>query len=167
MPDLEAQCTNDEQPQVTEVEDKKTAEEQLHAALYAAEGWPEVVRLLHDDLGLTKAQIGRAAEASSVTVGRWLEASGDAEVRSPQGLDDLRFVVLTLLADGRMRKSLLKFWLTSRDFVLQTDALSAIAQGRFEEVIAAGRAVPDMRRPSGEPVSRPPSRGEGLPASSN
>jgi hypothetical protein len=130
-----------EQPQ-------ETPEQVLHRQLYTADNWSAVVRLLHDELGLGRPEIARAAGVSSVTVARWLENEGDSDVRSPERLDDLRFVVLALLQHGAMTKRLLRFWLAAKDVELRTDALTAIAEGRLEEVIEAGKAVSQLRRVS-------------------
>jgi hypothetical protein len=118
----------------------------LRDALYVTDSWHGVVRLLHDELGLSRAELARGAGVAPITVARWLEQGEDAEIRSPDRLSDLRYVVLTLLSHGAMSKKLLKFWLTAKDVVLGTDALTAIAHGRFEEVIEAGKALSSLRR---------------------
>lgn len=123
------------------------AENQLYETLYFADSWFDVVRALHDQLGLTKAEVARAAGVTTMTVGRWLERQGQ-DIRAPRGLDDLRFMVLAMLRDGAMTPRLLRFWLAARDLELGTDALTAIGHGRFEEVLEAGRAFTSMRRPT-------------------
>src|SRR5690348_11568645 len=45
----------------------QTPEQRLHAALWTAESWPEVVCLLHHDLGLSKAEIARGAGVAPIT----------------------------------------------------------------------------------------------------
>jgi transcriptional regulator with XRE-family HTH domain len=122
------------------------AEAALHLALYTADNWGRVVSLLEGELGLAKADLARAAGVTPMTISRWLEATEDADVRSPERLSDLRYVVLTLLMQGVMSTRFLRFWLAARDVVLKTDPLSAIAEGRFEEVIEAGRTVGTLRR---------------------
>lgn len=128
-------------------------EERFYGALYAAASWVAVVRMLHYDLGLSKSELARGASVDPVTVSRWLESSDDTEIRAKRGLNELRYVILTLLGHGGMSLRLLRFWLTSLDVVLGTDALTAISQGRFEDVVEAGKDVSRLRKAA---ESRPP-----------
>lgn len=125
---------------------ERTLEEALYESLLEVENWAQVVRVLHEQLGLTKAEIARAAGVAPHTVNRWLDSVDGGKIRTHQGLDDLRYVVLTLLSDGAMRAPLLRFWLISKNADLRTDPLTAIARGRFEETIASGRAFIRARR---------------------
>lgn len=122
------------------------ASDDLYETLYFADSWFAVARVLHHDLGLTKSELARATGVTTVTVTRWLDAH-DQDVRTPDGLNDLRFVVLAMLKEGGMTPKLLRFWLCAKDVELGTDALTAIRDGRFEEVIEAGRALTSLRRP--------------------
>jgi hypothetical protein len=133
--------------------------EELHGALYWTDSWISVVNLLRSEIGLSSADIGRGADVSLATVARWLDSPDDAPVKASGRLDDLRYVVLSLIQYG-MTPRLIRFWLAAKNPQLRCDPLSAIAAGRFEEVVdvaeafAAGRSTGsrprfDALRPAG------------------
>jgi len=123
-----------------------TPESDLYDELYMADNWISVVRVLHNKLGLTQAEIARGAGVSAITVSRWLDSPEDLELRAHGRLDDIRCVVLWLLKGCDMRLRLIRFWLTAKNPDLAVDPLSAIAAGRFEEVAATARAFSTGRR---------------------
>lgn len=122
----------------------ESPQDELHQALYYTDSWIEVVRVLRDTVGLSQAEIARGADVSPATVARWLESPTEAVIRAYGRLDDLRYVVLWLARCG-FEPRLISFWLAAKNVDLATDPLSAIAQGRFLQVIheandfAAGR----------------------------
>jgi hypothetical protein len=122
-----------------------TREGELYDELYMADNWITVVRVLHDGLGLTQAEIARGAGVATMTVSRWLDSPEDLELRAHGHLDDIRCVVLWLLKGCDMRLRLIRFWLTAKNPDLATDPLTAVAAGRFEEVAATARAFSNGR----------------------
>ena len=114
-------------------------QDELFASLYSTDNWIAVVGVLRSKLGLSSAEIGRGANVSQATVARWLESDEDAPVKASGRLDDLRYVVLWLIRCG-MSARLMRFWLAAKNIELGSDPLTAIAAGRFEEVIEAARA---------------------------
>jgi hypothetical protein len=119
--------------------------EELHGALYWADNWISLVNMLRSEVGLSSADISRGADVSLATVARWLDSADHAPVKASGRLDDLRYVVLSLIQYG-MTPQLISFWLAAKNPQLRSDPLSAIAAGRFEEVVdvaeafAAGRS---------------------------
>jgi hypothetical protein len=121
--------------------------EEPYASLYYTESWVSVVKLLHSRIGLSQAEIARGAGVSQATVTRWLDREEAAPVRAYNRLDDLRYVVLVLLNLG-MTPRLITFWLAAKEIHIGTDPLTAIAEGRFEEVIAVAKAFAQGRPPA-------------------
>jgi transcriptional regulator with XRE-family HTH domain len=139
---------SDDHAAVVTDQEQLTPEQELVDNLEAADNWVTVVRLLNTSLGLSQADIARGARVSQVTVARWLDGNEQQEVRARARVDDLRYVVLWLLKTCRMRLRLAGFWLKAKNIDLRTDPLSAIAEGRYEEVVEAARAFAAGRRPS-------------------
>jgi transcriptional regulator with XRE-family HTH domain len=123
-------------------------QEELYQALYGTDNWIAVVKLLRNQVGLTQAEIARGADVSQATVARWLDSEEDAPVRATGRLDDLRYVVLWLIRGCGMPPRLIRFWLGSKNIHLGVDPLSAIAQGRFEQVIEVAHAFAAGRSPA-------------------
>lgn len=142
----EGKTTDENGTEATSVAPEPTEEDRLYEALHEVDSWAVVVRLLHQELGLTKSELARGAGVVPETISRWLEEDREAEIRATRGLDELRYAVLALLRHGGMRKRLLRFWLTARNIDLGTDPLSAIADGRLEEVVTVGREFARGRR---------------------
>lgn len=115
----------------------------LRLSLECPESPSDVLRVLHGDFGLTRAELARAASTTTVTVGRWLD--GETEARRSEGIDALRAVVVALLRQGRMSPKAIHYWLGARDVDLGEDALSAIGHGRVDDVLAAGLSLAQVR----------------------
>jgi hypothetical protein len=115
--------------------------------LQVTDNWISVVRLLHDQLGLSQAEIARGAGVSQMTVSRWLDSPEDADVRAWGRLDDLRYVTMFLVGYCSMRLRLARFWLSAKNLDLGTDPLSAIASGCYEQVVETARAFANGRIP--------------------
>jgi hypothetical protein len=117
----------------------------LYDALYPTESWVQVAKVLQRALGLTHAEIARGADVTTATVARWLESPDDAPVRAVGRLDDLRYVVLWMAYGCGMGPRLIRFWMTAKNPYLHEDPLSAIAKGRFEQVVDLARMFGEAR----------------------
>lgn len=122
-------------------------EAELAEALDAAGSHHEVVALLHDELGLTDADIARVARVRPMSVARWRRDA--VEIRQWQRIDELRYTVVELL-EADMDKKLLTYFLRRLDAKLGDGSprrpLDALAKGLYEEVVRAGKTYLEHRR---------------------
>jgi hypothetical protein len=125
---------------------QESPEYELLVELYYSDSWSQTVWLLHHHLGLSKTELARGAGVQPITISRWLEGTSE-DVRASEALGDLRYVVMALLRHGAMSLRLMRFWLSARDVILGTDPLTAVSQGRFEDVVEAGLALSSLRPP--------------------
>lgn len=125
----------------------QTPEGKLYAELSAAPSHRQVALVLRK-LGLDISAIARGAAVQPSSVSRWL-SNAEVDVRRPGRLGELRAVVLALLKSRQMTLGMLPYWLTSGpDVLLGQEPLLAIADGRYEDVVEAGRSLTDPAGPA-------------------
>jgi transcriptional regulator with XRE-family HTH domain len=118
----------------------------LFDRLSYVEGPVEVVRILHEQLGLTEKDLARAAGVRHESVSRWL-AGNVSNMHARDSINDLRYVVMALLRARTMTLPRIAYWLCSRNLYLGVEPVEAIANGEFERVVEVGLAHAEGRTP--------------------
>lgn len=103
----------------------------------------DIVRLLHDVVGLTDAEIAEATGvAHVVTVRKWRSRSAKGEPRNTEQIDDLRAIVGLLLNSGLLEPEDVGRFLRSRNADLSyRRPLGVLAQRQFDRVRQASEAL--------------------------
>lgn len=124
----------------------------LFDRLAYVEGPVEVVRVLHEDLGLTEKDLAKATGVRHESVSRWL-AGAVNNVHARDSINDLRYVVMALLRTGTMTLPRIAYWLCARNIYLGIEPVEAIAEGDFERVVEIGLAHAEGRAPDLAPLA--------------
>ena len=103
----------------------------------------DIVRALHDVIGLSDAEIAEASGvASVVTVRKWRSRAAKAEPRNREQIDDLRAIVGLLLNSGYVYPEEVGRFLRSRNADLNyRRPLSVLARGGFERTRVAAELL--------------------------
>lgn len=96
----------------------------------------DVVRALHDEVGLSDAEIAEATGvANVVTVRKWRSRAAKSEPRNREQVDDLRAIVGLLLNSGALDPEQVGHFLRSRnDDLNYRRPLRVLARGGFDRV---------------------------------
>jgi hypothetical protein len=103
----------------------------------------EVVRLLHNEVGLSDGEIAEATGVGHVvTVRKWRSATAQGTPRNKDRIDDLRAIVGLLANSGLIRSEEIGRFLRSRNPDLNyRRPLGLLAHGEFERVRAAAEQL--------------------------